>query len=112
MAEENSDEPTQTEVSSPPEDQPNAQTGGTENLKVLESILSFAGNVGTVWICWRNKNNSPTPFEQFLSFMDRTPEKQLIVCMFALAQEDFAAAAFHPLWGNMCFSCMARSSNC
>ena len=38
MAEENSDEPTQTEVSSPPEDQPNAQTGGTENLKVLESI--------------------------------------------------------------------------
>ena len=26
------------EVSSPPEDQPNAQTGGTENLKVLESI--------------------------------------------------------------------------
>ena len=38
MAEENSDEPTQTEASSPPEDQPNAQTGGTENLKVLESI--------------------------------------------------------------------------
>ena len=38
MAEETSEEPAQVEESSPPESQPQSQSSGTENLKVLESI--------------------------------------------------------------------------
>ena len=38
MAEETSEEPAQVEESSSPESQPQSQSSGTENLKVLESI--------------------------------------------------------------------------
>ena len=38
MAEENSEETTPSEETTTPEDQSNAQPGGTENLRVLENI--------------------------------------------------------------------------